>query len=118
MIHPINILSTDEGKAQPGFDSSIEKWYQIGEAIREIQVEANAYCGLCWEAMSHDPEHYGLRNHCATDCLYKGCPGSQSNYMNVHNHFQGLRKAIDVFRDDLIECRRAAKGVKPLCNTL
>jgi len=114
MKHTIEILSSEEAKAAPGFDSSIEKWYQIGEAIRQIQVEANAYCGLCWQAMSNTLENYGLRNHCTTDCLYKGCPGNQSNYMNIHNHFQSLRKAINVFREDLEQCKAAAQQVTPL----
>ena len=114
MIHSINIISTDEAKAQPGFDSSIRKWYQISEAIREIQVEANAYCGLCWQAMSNDPEHFGLRDHCNTDCLYRGCPGSQSNYMNCHHQFERLRKAIDVFLFDLKQCKAASEEVKTL----
>ena len=114
MKHTIEILSSDEAKQAPGFDSSIEKWEDIALVIQQIQREANAYCGLCWEAMSHDKEHYGLRDHCNTDCLYKGCPGSQSNYMNIHNHMLGLRKAIGVFLDDLRQCRLDAQQVTPL----
>jgi hypothetical protein len=114
MKHTIEILGSGEAEQRPGFDSSIEKWEDIALSIQQIQVEANAYCGLCWEAMSHDKEHYGLRNHCNTDCLYKGCPGSQSNYMNIHNHFISLRKAIGVFLDDLRQCRATALGVEPL----